>query len=75
MIGYGKIDGKDYWLVKNRSKTKSQHISFDNVDHVLYYLPPILSWGHNWGMGGYIMMARGKANQCGIASAASLPTL
>nr|ACH48000.1 silicatein A2 [Latrunculia oparinae] len=33
------------------------------------------SWGTNWGQSGYIMMARGKYNQCGIASDACYPTL
>jgi len=32
------------------------------------------SWGTSWGIAGYIQMARGRSNNCGIATQAAYPT-
>ncbi|XP_063242551.1 procathepsin L-like [Bacillus rossius redtenbacheri] len=48
IAGYGRQDGRPYWLVKN-------------------------SWGAGWGQGGYMRLARGEGNHCGVATYASYP--
>ena len=31
------------------------------------------SWGEDWGMNGYVIMARNRDNACGIATDANIP--
>jgi C1A family cysteine protease len=50
LIGYGTLNGSDYWLVKN-------------------------SWSTFWGDYGYVMMARNRDNNCGVATGALYPIL
>jgi cathepsin L len=33
------------------------------------------SWGAEWGQDGYILMARNRDNQCGVASDANMATI
>ncbi len=54
---------------------RTGNCDYDNIIDMMMSSLLDCSWGTNWGLSGYIMMARGKYNQCGIATDAYYPTL
>ena len=72
VIGYGSYNGKEYWLLKNRLLT-IKFMQFHPACILCAFYT--ISWGVNWGMNGYVMIARNKNNQCGVASHAAYLTV
>ena len=46
----------------------------DDLLHVFFDIL-LCSWGKNWGLNGYIRVARDKDNMCGVATSAMYPVL
>jgi hypothetical protein len=82
-VGYGTLDGVDYFKVKNRCVRGGRHRHRQGClpglgPDIVRVCVCVCSWGPTWGKDGYILLARGvgrKGGQCGVALSASYPVL
>lgn len=83
IVGYGTTaDSKPYWKLKNRCQCHGCAVvhQHDDGNSDVYMQSEIVtprvhvSWGKDWGNGGFGKFARGK-NMCSIANLASYPVL
>lgn len=83
VVGYDSSNNQEYWIVKNRlvartiKAVRTQYSVWLWIQTHIYNISThaLYSWGTSWGASGYISMAKNNNNMCGIASAASYPTM